>query len=775
MSIFKREIKISLESSIPTSEIQILQFINPFHEKYNSSKDEYVSKYFARNKIIRLFRSEPISKKLMGLETDNENLDDVKGESFTFCDNHVNLILTFPNISSVIKKSIPWLTEPLSKKSENDKISKHDFNVLMISIVLYTIKELGFGYMLVKSRCEEYIYVKIVGKEDLLREHADRMNYRLMFRMQGCWRKEFQRVPPFGPIWVADEKENEENRDFFVKYDSNGNEVTGEGSLFTFTDKYRITYNIISQKIDLQVLRNLNLLLTNFVPHEKIPLNQLKSDWASFKSILKPQPINSIKTYFSEQIAFYFCWMETYKNFMTIASIVGFLVFITKLLINYTNYHQLNLILDVSFCLFLAIWAITFEQYWVRKEKILAWEWGTLNFGEQQIQREDFKGKYCKDEASGRMKTLKSNQVKYDLIKIFSFSTILVFVALVIAFVVAVFMLRIFMLRDNELRDWAALATAVIYAVQINIFDLIYTLVAKYLTIWENHETVNEYNNSFALKLFMFRFINTYSGLIYTAFFKEAFEGKCGSEGCLSQLGFQLSIIFVVNIVLNTVELGLPLFLYKFREIKENLKIKRQNSPSPQDPLEIEKESKFEPYDHAIEDYMEMCLQYGFVVIFGASFPLITLLALIEIFIEIRIDAIKLCTLLRRPEPVKTEDIGIWKKIILFITLFGIFSNAGIIIITSELLDEYEIRDKFTIFVIFEHIILLLVVGLRYLIPDTPEVVIKGSLWAKRILVEKIAGKNEKGKLETLVGELDSVKKLRFTKLLIKDYESKED
>ena len=766
MFLFQKKINVSFETSLPASEIYHLQFINPFHEKFNPSKSEYIRKYFARDKIIRLFRSEPWSKKKIKQDTDRVNSNDARGENFSFCKNHVKQKLTFPKISSYVKKNIPWLTEPLSKKDKNNNISKHDFNVLMISIVLYTIKELGFDYKLVKSRTGEFIFVKIMTNEDILKEHAGRMSYRLKFRKRRYWKKDFQRVPPFGPIWIADEKENDENKDFFVKYDPNGNEVTGQGSLFTFTDKYRITYNIISQKMDLQVLKSYNLLLTNFVPHEKLPLIQLKHDWASFKAIARAQPIDEIKVYFSEQVAFYFCWMETYKNFMILASIAGLIVFSAKLFSNYTSNHQMSLIVDTSFCLFLAIWAITFEQYWIRKEKILAWEWGTLDFGEQQIQREDFKGKYCKDEVTGRMKTLKNNGAKTTLIKIFSISTILVFVTLVIAFIVAVFMLRILMLNEEDWRGRAALVTAIIYAVQINIFDLIYTLVAKYLTIWENHETVNEYNNSFALKLFMFRFVNTYSGLFYTAFFKETFEGACGPEGCLSQLGFQLSVIFIVNIVLNIVELGLPLFLYKFREFREKIQIKKQNSltntTTSLDSVEIEKESKFEPYDYAIEDYMEMLLQYGFVVIFGASFPLITILALIEIFIEIRIDAIKLCTLVRRPEPVKAEDIGIWKKIIFFITLFGIFSNSGIIIITSGLLAEYEIGDKFTIFIIFEHIILLVVVVLRYLIPDTPDIVIQGSLWAKRVLLGKIAGKNERDHLEAeSSGKVDESKLIK--------------
>ena len=777
MSYFKRAtlpLKTPRESTLPPSEVYILHFINPFHEKYSHLQYEYKRKYFARNKILRLFKSEPISKKVLLQETTKLSKERTTSEAFSFSEEQVSQKLIYPNLSSVIKKSLPWITEPLSKKNKNDTISKKEFNLLMITIVLNTIKELGFDYKFVKSRSEEDMYVKIFAKEDVLKEHANRMNYRLKFRKRSYWDQGFQRVPPFGPIWIADEKEDESHKNFFVKYDEYGNETTDNGSLFTFTDKYRIVYNVISQKMDLHILKGFDILINNFVPHENGPLKQLKEEWASFKNIAKPQPIDKIKTYFSEQVAFYFCWIETYKMFMTVAAIAGLITFSASIFSYFTDHSQIALIFEIGFCLFLAVWAVTFEQYWIRKEKTLAWEWGTLNFGEQQIQREDFKGIYAKDQVTGRMKTVKSDHIKYNSIKIFSFSTILMFVSLVIAVIISVFMLRISMLQREEWKSKAPLVTAIIYAVQINIFDVIYTLVAKYLTIWENHETMNEYNNSFALKLFMFRFVNTYSGLFYTAFFKEKFEGKCGFEGCLSELGFQLSIIFIVNIVLNIIELGLPVFLYKFRETKDNIALKKKNSSSgitttSKDPAEIERESNFEPYDYAIEDYMEMCLQYGFVVIFGASFPLIPIFALLEIYIEIRIDAIKLCKFLRRPEPVKTEDIGIWKKIILFITLFGVFSNSGIIIITTNLLDNYQWQDKFTIFIIFEHILLLVIVILRYLIPDTPEIVLKGTSWAKRILVDKMAGKNELLNLEDQAEKLMRVNRFSFNSLSFKN------
>lgn len=53
-------------------------------------------------------------------------------------------------------------------------------------------------------------------------------------------------------------------------------------------------------------------------------------------------------------------------------------------------------------------------------------------------------------------------------------------------------------------------------------------------------------------------------------------------------------------------------------------------------------------------------IQFGFVTLFVASFPLAPLFALLNNIIEIRLDAKKFVTELRRPVAVRAKDIGEW-------------------------------------------------------------------------------------------------------------------
>lgn len=51
-------------------------------------------------------------------------------------------------------------------------------------------------------------------------------------------------------------------------------------------------------------------------------------------------------------------------------------------------------------------------------------------------------------------------------------------------------------------------------------------------------------------------------------------------------------------------------------------------------------------------------IQFGFVTLFVASFPLAPLFALLNNIIEIRLDAKKFVTELRRPVAARAKDIG---------------------------------------------------------------------------------------------------------------------
>ena len=136
-----------------------------------------------------------------------------------------------------------------------------------------------------------------------------------------------------------------------------------------------------------------------------------------------------------------------------------------------------------------------------------------------------------------------------------------------------------------------------------------------------------------------------------------------------------------------------------------------------------EEEIKLEEYDDTFSDYAEMVLQYGYVCLFVAAFPLAPFLALIENIIEIRVDAYKMLYLVRRPVPTGAEDIGTWGEFLEIMGTMALLTNAAIISFTTIDLAHYGLTTKFLIFLCAEHILLVCKVILHKLIPDMPTVV----------------------------------------------------
>lgn len=91
-------------------------------------------------------------------------------------------------------------------------------------------------------------------------------------------------------------------------------------------------------------------------------------------------------------------------------------------------------------------------------------------------------------------------------------------------------------------------------------------------------------------------------------------------------------------------------------------------------------------------EYLEMVLQYGFVTIFVAAFPLAPLFALLNNILEMRFDAKKLLKFHRRPVTQRVRDIGVWYRILDCIGKLSVITNGFIIAFTSEFIPRLVYR-----------------------------------------------------------------------------------
>ena len=82
----------------------------------------------------------------------------------------------------------------------------------------------------------------------------------------------------------------------------------------------------------------------------------------------------------------------------------------------------------------------------------------------------------------------------------------------------------------------------------------------------------------------------------------------------------------------------------------------------------------------SFDDYLTAVIQFGFITVFVAAFPLAPLFALLNNWIEIRLDGSKYVSEVRRSVADRAQDIGIWYDILEFIANLAVMSNVSIIL-----------------------------------------------------------------------------------------------
>ncbi|XP_047230741.1 anoctamin-8 [Girardinichthys multiradiatus] len=158
-------------------------------------------------------------------------------------------------------------------------------------------------------------------------------------------------------------------------------------------------------------------------------------------------------------------------------------------------------------------------------------------------------------------------------------------------------------------------------------------------------------------------------------------------------------------------------------------KTKRESWMDPPEEMEsttltqAEMESCMQTYADTFQDYQEMFVQFGYVVLFSSAFPLAAMCALINNIIEIRSDAFKLCTGLQRPFGVRVESIGQWQTAMEAMGLIAIIVNCYLIGQCGQLQRLFPwLSPEMAIIsiVILEHFAVLLKYIIHVAIPDIP-------------------------------------------------------
>ncbi|XP_028401787.1 anoctamin-4-like isoform X2 [Dendronephthya gigantea] len=459
---------------------------------------------------------------------------------------------------------------------------------------------------------------------------------------------------------------------------------------------------------------------------ESDPRKNLNDTWLKWK---KFQPLWKIRNYFGEQIALYFAWLGLLVSSLWIPMIIGLIVALWGFTNAIEERKSSNDTLSVGdtvqgwlrgsfdndatpfFALITCLWGTIFLELWKRKNAELAYQWDVSDFEEQEPNRPQFYGtKIQKDPITGKDVWVYPLLKKYK--KLFgSLSVLLFMVCLVLAATAGIIIYRVISRVDLFDRKGsigptlASVTSSFLNTICIMVMGKCYQRLAVILTEWENHRTQTSYDDALIVKLFAFQFVNSYASLYYIAFFRGStnengvlnkgaeYSDSCGENNdCMTMLSLQVAMLMIMKPLPKFCTDYLLPCLERFwhRHVKrgccwccKNQKVHSSFEISIEDVIECELE-KPELGDFTLSEYSEKVIQYGFLMLFAAAFPLAPLIALVTNMFDLRLDARRLLWTNRRPVAFRAEDIGMWYSILEFLNVVGVVTNSFLVAFTSQ-------------------------------------------------------------------------------------------
>ncbi|XP_060575642.1 anoctamin-8-like isoform X2 [Ruditapes philippinarum] len=343
------------------------------------------------------------------------------------------------------------------------------------------------------------------------------------------------------------------------------------------------------------------------------------------------------------------------------------------------------------------------------------------------------------------------------------------------------------LVKSEDIPAFCQFLPKILLAVCIGILDEIYKKIATWLNDRENYRMDEAYENNLIIKLVLFQFVNSFLSLFYIAFYlqdmdrlrdqlatlmitrqvigniREALVPYVLWKMKLMKVGYNITGHMSPDTLKKEIKgLGLSGSCDSDNEnneetdnistgltpdgapdvseepvctrqvFSEECSSKDCSSPEkvPVDQnseltlTQAEIESTMKKYEDTFDDYLEMFIQYGYVILFSSAFPLAALFALLNNVIEIRSDAFKLCIYHQRPFGKRVRNIGIWQDALRVMGLIAVVVNSALIGVSGQMTrmtPDLDTTSRIFVILALEHVILVLKMLFTYAIPSQPQ------------------------------------------------------
>ncbi|KAI9151383.1 hypothetical protein HJFPF1_08585 [Paramyrothecium foliicola] len=410
----------------------------------------------------------------------------------------------------------------------------------------------------------------------------------------------------------------------------------------------------------------------------------------SRRLLLSDKDLDRIRDLLGVKVAFYFAYMQTYFLFLFFPALTGIYAWF------FLPYYSL------IYAIVTLLGCTVFLEYWKIRQSDLCIRWNVRGVGHAKVNRY---GHVQSHSARWKQVSRQLLQIPFVVIALLCLGAVITFV-----FAIEVLISEVYEGTYSFYLQYLPTILLAIYLPYINSFlEDAATALAEY----ENHRTQDEYDVSLSQKRFVLSFIANYLPILLTAFvyvpmgdvivpYLEGFLKRALGRSVGSQVGktsFHQDPDRLRNEVITLTvtgqlsdmfeELILPFIMQKLRSWYRSYQIRRSHATSfeglaPDAPMEksflqsVRRQAGSPQYE-VQDDISEMVIQFGYLALFSPVWPLISIGFLINNWIELRSDFLKICYEHQRPHPTRTEGIGPWVSSLETLTLLGSISTGALV------------------------------------------------------------------------------------------------
>ncbi|CDO97942.1 unnamed protein product [Coffea canephora] len=473
------------------------------------------------------------------------------------------------------------------------------------------------------------------------------------------------------------------------------------------------------------VLRKLELegIVKEVFPlHDDVMRKQLLKIWALNWWDFTKQPIDEICSYYGMKIATYFAFLGMYTRWLLFPAAFG-------LILHLIDFGSLQLFVLPVFFVSLVMWAVLFFQFWKRKNSALLSRWQVNQAPGAGREHKAFDlewslfqypSELMKKQGSDKIIEKEVYQREEWLRRFMRYRNDFVVILSIICLQLP-FELAYAHLYEVVTSDLLKFGLTVVYLLAIQYFTRIGGKMAVDLVNREISNNIEYRADSLVYKVFGLYFMQSYVGLFYHTLLHRNIM-------TLRQVLIQ-RLIFS-EVLENLLENSIPYLKYSFKKYRAvRTKRKGERGSFAGKFPRVEKEYLKPAYSASIseeledglfDDFLELALQFGMIMMFACAFPLAFTFATLNNITEIRTDALKLLVMLRRPIPRHDATIGAWLNIFQFLIVMSICTNCVLLVCLYDREGKWNISPGLAAILLMEHALLLIKFLFSHIVPEEP-------------------------------------------------------